>query len=149
MEPTCGIPRECPEGKQGLIEHENKKLAGPLTLLRRAAQPVLLGRLACIAGREVDDLAPQLFRRPPRFWRLEVCRNVEFNQFRHHVLLAGNPTPLSGVLDEPPQKSEPAQAHVSLFPHYICCSSKLSATNKNTEPLGELLARMRGKTQVW
>src|SRR5882724_7542260 len=104
IEPTCGIPRECPEGKQGLIVQENKKLAGPLTLLRRAAQPVSLGRLACIAGREVDDLAPQLFRRPPRFWRLEVCRNVEFNQFRHHVLLAGNPTPLSGVLDEPPQK---------------------------------------------
>jgi hypothetical protein len=122
-------------------------LAGSPTLLRKAAQPVLLSRLACSAGMEVDDLAPQLFRRPPRLRRLEVCRNVEFNQFRHHVLLAGNPTPL-GVREEPPQKSQPVQAHVSLFPQSICSSSKLSAANKNTEAKEEFFIAMRQTTQV-
>ena len=136
------------KGKDGLIEHENKKLAGLPTFLRQAAQPVLLCRLACVAGMEVDDLAPQLFRRPPRFGRLEVCRNVEFNQFRHHVLLAGNRMPLSRVLQEPPQKSQSVQAHVSLFPQSICSSSKLSATCKNTETHEELFYAMRDITQV-
>jgi hypothetical protein len=130
------------------MQHENKKLAGPPTFLRKAAQPVLLSRLACGAGMEVDDLAAQLFRRPPRLRRLEVCRNVEFNQFRHHILLAGNPIPLSGVLQEPTQKSKPVPAHVSLFPHYASCFSKLSAASKNTEPNEEFFTAMCETTQV-
>ena len=152
MEPACGIPGKCAERKPGLIEHENKKPAGLPTCLRiaprRAAQPVLSGRLAGSAGLEVDNFAPQLFRRPPRFRRLEVCRNVKFNQFRHHVLLAGNCMPLSRVLQEPPQKSQPVQAHVSLFPQSICSSSKLSATCKNPETHEELFDNMREITQV-
>ncbi|MCU1254739.1 MAG: hypothetical protein JWM83_1038 [Candidatus Angelobacter sp.] len=120
-----------------------QKLAGSPTFLRKAAQPVLsmrlaLCRLACVTGMEVDDLAAQFFRRPARLRRLEVCRNVEFNQFRHHVLLAGNCMPLSRVLQEPPQKSQSVQAHVSLFPQSICSSSKLSATCKNPETHEEL-----------
>jgi hypothetical protein len=130
------------------MQHENKNLAGPPTFLRKAALLVPLGRLACSAGMEVDDLAPQLFRRPPRLRRLEVGRNVEFNQFRHNVLLAGNPTPLDGVLQEPPQKSEPVQLHVSRFPHYVSCSSKLSAASKNTQTRKELFAAMLEVTQV-
>ena len=141
MEPACGIPRKCAERKPGLIEHENKKPAGlPACLCitpRRAAQPVLSGRLAGSAGLEVDNFAPQLFRRPPRLRRLEVCRNVKFNQFRHHVLLAGNP-PLCGVFQEPLQKTHPVPAHISLFPHYSV-SSKLSAICKNTETKEKLL----------
>jgi hypothetical protein len=140
--PTRGIPGErqnrgLQNGEERLMQHENKKLAGPPTFLRKAAQPVVLSRLACSAGMEVDDLAPQLFRRPPRLRRLEVCRNVEFNQFRHHILLAGNPISLSGVLQEPTQDSKPVQAHVSLFPHYASCFSKLSAASKNTQPKEE------------
>jgi hypothetical protein len=130
-----------------LKQQATKNLAGPPTFLRKAAQPGLSSRLARSAGMEVDDLAPQLFRRPPRLRRLEVCRNVEFNQFRHHVLLAGNPTPL-GVLEEPAQESKPVQAHVSLFPHYVSCFSKLSAASKNTEPKEEFFAAMRETTQV-
>lgn len=130
------------------MQHENKNLAGPPTFLRKAALQVPLGRLARSAGMEVDDLAPQFFRRPPRLRRLEVCRNVEFNQFRHNILLAGNPTPLDGVLQEPPRKSEPVQAHVSLFPHYASCFSKPIATCKNTEPQKEFFTAMCETTQV-
>src|ERR1700704_5412774 len=83
---------------------------------------------------EVDDLAPQLLRRPPLLRRLEVCRNVEFNQFRHHVLLAGNPAPFNGALVEPAQDPDPIQTHVSLFPRHASCFSKLcAADSRNTE----------------
>jgi hypothetical protein len=126
------------------MRQRNKKSAGRLTGLRktqrRAAQPLPLGRFARVAGREVDDLAPQFLRRPPRLRCLEVCRNVEFNQFLHNVLLAGNPTPPFGALAEPAQNPGPVQSCVSLFPHSVSCSSKLSATNKNTTTQAEFLA---------
>ena len=44
---------------------------------------------------EVDDLAAQLFRRPPFLRRLKICRNVKHNQFRHHILLTGDPRRLA------------------------------------------------------
>jgi hypothetical protein len=129
--------------KKQRMRKRNKKSAGPLTGLRKtqrkAAQPLPLGRLACVTGMEVDDLAPQFLRRPPRFRRMEVCRNVEFNQFRHHVLLAGNPTPPFGALAKPAQKPGPVQSWVSLFPHSVSCFSKLSATSKNTTTQVEFL----------
>lgn len=130
------------------MHHKNQNLAGPPTLLRKAAHPVPLGGLASSTHREVDDLAPQLFRRPPRLRRLEVCRNVEFNQFRHHVLLAGTPTPPGGVHAEPTHTSDPVQAHASLFPYSVLATSKLSATSKNTETKEELFTAMREITQV-
>jgi hypothetical protein len=122
------------------MRQRTKKSAGLPTFLRRAAKPLPLGRLARVAGREVDDLAPQFLRRPPRLRRLEVCRNVEFNQFRHNVLLAGNSTPPFCALAEPAQNPGPVRSCVSLFPHSIFCSSKLSATNKNTTTQAEFLA---------
>ncbi len=59
-----------------------------VTLLRKTAQSEALSRLACVADMEVDDLAPQLFRRP-LFFGLKICWNIKFNQFRHHALLTG------------------------------------------------------------
>ena len=53
--------------------------------------------------------------------------------------------PLSGIFQEPPQKSKPVHAHVSLFPRYVSCSSKLNATNKNTGAEAELFALTRKK----
>jgi hypothetical protein len=92
--------------KQAVMRKKNKKSAGPPTFLRRAAQPEALSRLAGRAGVEVDDLAAQLFRRPLFFGRLKICRNVKLNQFRHHILLAGDPALPGSVRQEPPQKSE-------------------------------------------
>jgi hypothetical protein len=107
-----------------------------------------LGRLAGHAGREVDDLAAQLFRRPLFVGQLKVCGNVKLNQFRHHILLlAVDPVLPGSVLQEPPQKSKFTQAHISLT-FCISGSSKLSATYKNTKTKGEFLAGMREKTQV-
>jgi hypothetical protein len=123
------------------------KIGWAVTLLRKAAQPMLLGRLAGHAGREVDDLAAQLFRRPLFVGQRKICRNVKLNQFRHHILLAADLTLPGSVLQQPPQKSEFAQAHISLS-FCISSSSKLSATSKNTETKRELLAGMREKTQV-
>jgi hypothetical protein len=48
--------------------------------------------------------------------------------------------PLSGIFQKPPQKPESIQAHVSLFPRYLSCSGKLSATNRNTRAKEELFA---------
>jgi hypothetical protein len=145
--PTGRVPGECEEGTQVLILRDTNYLAGPLTFMQKAAAPPFsLSRLAVGAGMEVDDLAAQFFRRPLLFRRLEICRNVEFNQFRHHILLAGNRMPLSRVLQESPQKSQSVQAHVSLVPY--SCSSKLNATNRNTEIKAEFFADMREKTQV-
>ena len=42
--------------------------------------------------------APQLRRSPARFRRLEICRNMKLNQFRHIVLLAGTRIPPSKFL---------------------------------------------------
>ena len=86
-----------------------------VTLLRKTAQPMLLGRLAGHAGREVDDLAAQLFRRPLFVGQLKICGNVELNQFRHHILLACDLTLLGSILQEPPQKSESNQAQPDLL----------------------------------
>jgi len=145
--PTGYIPCDCAEGKQGLIPSTVKtKSARLLTLLRRAAQPETLRRLAHSAGREVDDLAAQFFGRPLFVGQLKVCGNVKLNQFRHHILLTGSPVPSGSVLQEPPQKSESNQAH---RPVPSLTSSKLSATYRNTEPQGELLAAVRQKAQVW
>jgi hypothetical protein len=128
---------------------KRNKTGWAATLLRKAAQPVPpLGRLASSAGLEVDDLAPQLFSRPPRLRRLEVCRNVEFNQFRHHILLAGNLISLSGILQEPTQESKFVQAHVSLFPHSASCFCELSVISKNTQTKEEFFAAMRKITQI-
>src|SRR5579859_2242922 len=74
-----------------------------------------LGGLATGARREVDDLAPQFFR-SPLLLRVEVCRNIEFNQFRHNVLLAGDPTPLRQLFTEPMPEPGPVKVHISLFP---------------------------------
>src|SRR5690349_4159794 len=81
----------------------------------------------CLSGlstgvrREVDDLAPQFFR-SPLFLRVEVCRNIESNQFRHNVLLAGAPTPLRELSTEPMPESGPVKVHISLF-LTLCVSS--------------------------
>lgn len=129
------------------MRKRRKNLAGPPTLLRKAAQPMLLGGLAGLACREVDDLAAHLLRRPLFVGQRKIRRNVKHNQFRHHIPLAGHPTPPGSVLKEPPQKSESNQAHISLS-FYISRSSKLSAIYINTETKGEFLPDMREKTQV-
>jgi hypothetical protein len=56
--------------------------------------------------------------------------------------------PLSRILQKPPQKSQPVQAHVSLFPQSISSSSKLSAICKNTETNEELFLAVAEITQV-
>src|SRR5438045_1127053 len=119
-----------------------------VNLLRKTAQPTCSSRLATGARRDVDDLAPQFFRSPPLF-RVEVCRNIEFNQFRHDVLLAGDPTPLRELSTEPMPESGPVKVHISLFLALGFFFSKLTATYKNTKVKEELLASMREKTQVW
>ena len=133
------------------MRQRRKNLAGPPTGLRntqrKAAQPMLLGRFAGRAGREVDDLAAQLFRSPLFVGQRKICRNVKLNHFRHHILLAGHRTPHSSVLKEPPEKSEFAQAHISLT-FCISSSSKLSATYRNTETTREFSANLREKAQV-
>ena len=101
------------ERKQAVMQNKSKS-GWAVTLLRKTAQPMLLGRLAGHAGREVDDLAAQLFRRP-LFVGLKICGNVELNQFRHHILLASDPTLLGSILQEPPQKSESNQAQPDLL----------------------------------
>jgi hypothetical protein len=73
-----------------------------------------LSGLATGVRREVDDLAPQIFR-SPLLLGVEVCRNIEPDQFRHDVLLAGNPTPFRDVPAEPMPESGPVKVHVSLF----------------------------------
>ena len=129
------------------MRKRNKNLAGPPTLLRKAAQPETLRRLAGCAGREVDDLAALLFGCPLFVGQRKICRNVKHNQFRHHILLAGDPKPSGSVLKEPPQKSVFPQAHISLS-FYISGTSKLNAIYTNTETKGEFLTDMREKTQV-
>ena len=143
--PTGCLSCDRAEGKQGLMRCRNK-IGWAATLLRKTAQPTCSSRLATGARREVDDLAPQLFRSPLLF-RVEVCRDIELYQFRHNVLLAGNPQ-LSGVLRSH-RKPESLQAHVSLFPHYFSCSGKLRATSRNTVVKLELFPRTREKAQVW
>lgn len=123
------------------------KIGWAVTLLRKTAQLTRSSRLATGARREVDDLAPQLFRSPLLF-RVEVCRNIEFNQFRHHVLLAGDPTPLRELSTEPMPEPGPVKVHISLFLTLVSFFSKLTATYKNTKVKEELLASMREKTQV-
>lgn len=105
-----------------------------------------LSRLACVVDMEVDDLAPQLFRRP-LFFGLKICWNVEFNQFRHHALLTGYPTPSCCVFKEPPQTSKVRQVLISLS-FYVFSSSKLNAICRNTEAMKELFAQLGAKTQV-
>lgn len=117
--------------------------SNPASLLKRCLSGLATG------GRwEADDLAPQFFR-SPLLLGMEVRRNIELNQFRHDVLLAGDPTPLRDISAEPPPESGPVKVHVSLFLTLIFRSSKLNATHKNTKIKEELLAGMRGKTQVW
>jgi hypothetical protein len=122
---------------------QNAAESSPARLLK-----LCLSGLATGARREVDDLAPQFFRSPLLLW-MEVCRNVEFNQFRHDVLLAGDPTPLRELSAEPMPESGPVKVHISLFLTFVFTSSKLNATYKNTKVKEELLAGMREKTQVW
>ena len=87
---------------------------------RKVAQPFVLklrlSGLATGARREVDDLAPQIFR-SPLLLGMEVCRNIELNQFRHNVLLAGDPALLRDVSAEPMPESGPVKVHISLFPN--------------------------------
>jgi hypothetical protein len=145
------LPGERAEGTQALMRCKNK-IGWAATLLRKAAQPMVLkpglSGLATGARREVDDLAPQFFRSPPLLW-VEVCRNIEPDQFRHDVLLAGDPTPPCNVSAEPMPESGPVKVHISLFLTLVFTSSKLTATHKNTNTKEELLAGMREKTQVW
>jgi hypothetical protein len=119
---------------------------------RKTAQPcglkLCLSGLATGARREVDDLAPQLFRSPLLF-RVVVCRDIEFDQFRHHVLLAGDSTPLPELSAEPMPEPGPVKVHISLFLTLVSFSSKLTATHKDPKIKKELLAGMREKTQVW
>jgi hypothetical protein len=124
-----------------------EKFGWAVTLLRKTAQPETLRRLAGSAGREVDDLAAQFFRRPLFVGQRKICRNVKLNQFRHHILLAGDLKPFGSVLKEPPQKSEFTQAHISQSV-YISVSSKLNAIYRNTETKREFLPELREKTQV-
>jgi hypothetical protein len=99
-------------GRKATLDSARKQKNGwTATLLRKAAQPMLLSRFAGHAGREVDDLAAQFFRHPLFVGQLKVCWNVKLNQFRHHILLlAADPALLGSVLQEPPQKSESNQA---------------------------------------
>lgn len=86
---------------------------------RRSLAPSLLGRLSRGTSLEVDDLAPHLFRRPPLVRRLEVCRNMEFNQFRHHTPPSRKPDATSAMFVYNESKIlDPVQLHVSLFPYY-------------------------------
>jgi len=121
-------------------------LAGQPTLLRKAVQPEALRRPAYSAGLEVDDLSPQFFR-CPLFFGLKICWNVKLNQFRHHALLTGNPTPSCSVLKEPPQTSKVSQAHISLS-FNVFITSKLNATYRNTKTQREFFAELREKAQV-
>jgi len=82
-----GVPGEFQE-KHQVMQLKTKYPAWPLTARRRSWLS-LLGRLSHSAGLELDDPATQLLRRPPLLRRLEVYRDVEFNQFRHDVLLSG------------------------------------------------------------
>jgi hypothetical protein len=88
---TCG----CAGGKQSLIKHVNKNQLGCLPRCGKRSgkqpSPEALCRSAYSAGREVDDLAAQLFRRPLFVGQRKICRNVKLNQFRHHTLFAGRP----------------------------------------------------------
>src|SRR5207342_1231138 len=125
-------------GKQSWMRCRNK-IGWAATLLRKAAQPTCSSRLATGARREVDDLAPQLFRSPLLF-RVEVCRDIEFNQFRHNVLLAGDLTPLRELSADPMPEPGPVKVHISLFLTLISLFSKLTATHKNPKAKEELLA---------
>lgn len=119
------------------------KIGWAATLLRKSVQPMLLGRFAGHAGREVDDLAAQFFRRPLFVGQLKVCWNVKLNQFRHHILLlAADPALFGSVLQEPPQKSKFTQAHISLT-FCVSRSCKLSATYRNTETTREFFVELR------
>jgi hypothetical protein len=141
---------ECWEGTQVLMRCKNKSaglLTGFAKTQRKAAQPEALGRLAGWAGMEVDDLAAQLFRRPLFFRRLKICRNVKFNQFRHHILLTGDPRRLTAFFRS--HRTNPIYSSAfRLFHLSISYYSKLSAIYRNTEIHGELFADIREKTQV-
>jgi hypothetical protein len=54
--------------------------------------------------------------------------------------LPGDPALSGSVFQEPPQKSEFTQAHISLFHLSIFWLSKLSAVYKNTGTHGELFS---------
>jgi hypothetical protein len=120
------------QGRNARLDALQKKPAGLLPGLRKtqrkAAQPLVLklclSGLATGARREVDDLAPQIFR-SPLLLGMEVYRNIEFNQFRHDVLLAGDPTPLRYLPAEPMPESGPVKVHISLFPNscYVLLAS--------------------------
>jgi len=126
---------------------ERKIWLGRLPCCGKAAQPETLGRLTGRAGREVDDLSAQLFGSPLFVGQRKIYRNVKLNHFRHHILLAGSPTP-SGILKEPPQNLYLIKL-ISACLSLSISRSKLIATYKNTETKRELLAGMREKTQVW
>lgn len=128
---------------------KTKNWPGRLPCCGKAAQPETLCRLAGSAGREVDDLAAQLFRRPLFVGQRKICRNVKIDHFRHHILLAGVTKSFNSILKEPPQKPVFTQAHISLVHLCTYWSSKLNATYKNTETQRELFAGVREKTQVW
>lgn len=106
-----------------------------------------LSGLATGARREVDDLAPQSFRSPLLF-RVEVCRDIKPNQFRHNVLLAGDPTPLRDVSAEPMPESGPVKVHISLFPTLAMCL-QAECHSQRHEDKGRVARGMREKTQVW
>jgi hypothetical protein len=77
---------------------------------------------------EIDDLAPEFRWSPTCFRRLETCRNVKLNHFRHHGLVAGSPKQLCGVFMQPTLESDQRLIHLSLFPS--CILNKQSECHK-------------------
>jgi hypothetical protein len=77
---------------------------------------------------EIDDLAPEFRWSPTCFRRLETCRNVKWNHFRHHGLVAGSPKQLCGVFMQPTLESDQRLIHLSLFPS--CILNKQSECHK-------------------
>jgi hypothetical protein len=71
---------------------------------------------------------------------VEVCRNVEFNQFRHHVLLAGPACRSAAFFRSHRKNLNLYKPMSSLFPRYLACSGKLNAINRNTRAKEELFA---------
>ena len=67
------------EGTQILMRKRNKNLAGPPTLLQESSPPRSCSGLAGHAGREVDDLAAQLFGGPLFAGQRKIYRNVKLN----------------------------------------------------------------------
>ena len=117
-----------------------KKGSSPPPLLR-------LGRLP-VSGLESDDLAPQLRRSPARFRRLESCRYIKLNQFRHRGLLAGTRTPPSKFFVPPAQECDPAIVHLSPLVWCYSVQKQVECHIQKHENKGRVVRPVRESTQL-